>query len=108
MKTTTDAEENHKNETPTQNMGKLSTTSIPEVGPLRKRSRRRGSHLIALSQATSERGVKISTLLQRYQISSLGCSSGIEKHEDLQELIVSSSRNSEAQNYKLSYEREPQ
>ena len=46
-------------------------------------------------------------VLQRYQFLSLGCSSGSENLSQLRRLLTEGRRNSEAQNYKLSYEREP-
>lgn len=80
----------------------------PEVGPHRKRSRCRASRVLLMAQASTEKGAwNWSNLLFRYQVSSLGCSSSLTSLDKLRNLITDYPRNSEAQNYKLSYQLEP-
>lgn len=75
--------------------------------PVRRRSRRRASKVLSIALAVPEKGMKIASLLERYQVLSLACSVALTSVKELRDIITSSPRNSEAQNYKLSYEREP-
>lgn len=76
--------------------------------PHRRRSRRRASLVLQFALATSDKSMHVPSLLGRYQVCSLACSSGITSYAELQRLILHSPRNSEGLNYKLSYEIEPQ
>ena len=80
----------------------------PAEEPMRRRSRRRASKILHSSLATSDMTMCVPNLLERYQMSALGCCGNFTSSPILRDLIVSSSRNSEGHNYKLSYEREPQ
>jgi hypothetical protein len=82
--------------------------SIPAEEPQRRRSRRRASKLLQIALATSDRSMHVPSLLERYQVCSLACCSNFVSLKPLRHLIMESPRNTEAQNYKLSYEREPQ
>lgn len=87
---------------------RASTDSIAAEEPQRRRSRRRASKVLMFAQATADKAMHVPNLLERYQVSSLACCSDLVSLPVLRELIQTSERNSEGQNYKLSYEREPQ
>ena len=86
---------------------KFSTVSIPEDEPPVQRARRRASNFLSIALATSEKCLDTHLILVKYQISALGFSK-LTPREDLRQIICTSYRNSEAQNYKQSYEVEPQ
>ena len=89
-----------------------SISSIAAEPPTRRRSRRRGSALLQIAQATADKSMHVPSLLQKYQVASLAaCHVSGEKlvsMPELMELIRTSERNTEHQSYKLSHELEPQ
>lgn len=87
---------------------KASTESIPAEEPQRRRSRRRASRVLLFAMATADKTMHVPSLLERYQVCSLACCSTLNTCAPLRELIMTAPRNTEGQNYKLSYEREPQ
>lgn len=79
----------------------------PEIGPKKRRSRRRASCVLCFAQASTGKG-PWHNLLFRYQVLSLGRSNPYTSRDELRRMIIDYPHNSEAQYYKLSYEREPQ
>ena len=69
--------------------------------------RRRASPLISVLQATTNNLSDPSKLLSRYQLMSFGCSDGIRTNSELRKILSQAPRNTEGQNYKLSYLKEP-
>lgn len=87
---------------------KVSNESIAAEEPERKRSRRRASKVLLFALATSDKTMHVPSLLERYQVCSLACCMELNSScRLLREIITSAPHNTEAQNYKLSYEREP-
>ena len=81
------------------------------VEPQWRRCRRRASKVLSHAMATSDKsGVHVPSLLTRYQVyvCSLVCCSELAKVAPLREVIETACVNTEVQNYKLSYKREPQ
>ena len=87
---------------------KVSNESIAAEEPERRRSRRRASKVLLFALATSDKTMHVPSLLERYQVCSLACCMELTCSQLLREIITNTPRNTEAQNYKLSYEREPQ
>lgn len=87
---------------------RLSVESIAAEEPHRRRSRRRASKVLLFAQATADKFMHVPSLLERYQVASLACCCDFVSSPTLRELISTAPRNTEGQNYKLSYEREPQ
>lgn len=87
---------------------KSSSDSITAEEPERRRSRRRASKVLHFALATSDVSMHVPSLLERYQVCSLACCSNLVSFRLLRELITNAPHNTEGQNYKLSYEREPQ
>lgn len=91
-----------------ESVRKASIESIPADEPQRRRSRRRASKVLQFALATSDKTMHVPSLLERYQVCSLACCGTLSSCAALRELITTAPRNTEGQNYKLSYEREPQ
>ena len=81
--------------------------SIDMEGPLFLRPRRGGSTVLQIAQTASPKLANSTDLLNKYQFLSLGCCEGIKDIPELRELLMECPHNTEGQNYKLSYEREP-
>ena len=69
--------------------------------------RRRASPLINVLQASASNLSDPSKLLSRYQLMSFGCSDSIQTNCKLRKILSQAPRNTEGQNYKLSYLKEP-
>ena len=77
-------------------------------GPVRRRSRRKASLVLRLAQlSTSVRPFNLDDHLFKYKFVSLRYSSEHESIPELRALLTKRPRNTEAQNYKLSCQREP-
>ena len=76
-------------------------------GPVRRRSRRKASLVLRLAQlGTGEKTFSSDDHLMKYKFMSLRYSSDYETLPELRTLLTIRKRNTEGQNYKLSYERE--
>ena len=75
--------------------------------PQRRRSRRRASQVLHFALATSDKSMHVPSLLERYQVCSLACSSDLVSNPELLDLILNSPRNKEGKNYQLSQQMEP-
>ena len=76
-------------------------------GPVRRRSRRKASLVLRLAQLGTEgRFINSDDHLFKYKFVSLRYSSDYESLPELRNLLTKRPRNTEGQNYKLSYERE--
>ena len=93
------------------------TISLPNRGQLRpspsvlsicSRKRRATTVVLRLNLAQMNCSTSPSDLLQKYQFHSLGCCKGVESRAQLRALLTDTAHNTEGQNYKLSYQREPQ
>ena len=93
------------------------TMSLPNGGPLSpspsvlsicNRKRRATTVVLRLNLAQMNCSTSPSDLLQKYQFHSLGCCRGVKSREKLRALLTDTAHNTEGQNYKLSYQREPQ
>lgn len=115
-----DEDEEKKSEVPPQAAAAAATSgresriseeddSVMVVEPQWRRCRRRASKVLSHAMATSDKsGMHVPSLLTRYQVCSLVCCSELVKVAPLREVIETACINTEVQNYKLSYEREPQ
>ena len=75
-------------------------------GPVRRRSRRKASLVLRLAQLSTNGIFNSDEHLFKYKFVSLRYSSEHESLPELRALLTKRPRNTEAQNYKLSYERE--
>ena len=81
-----------------------STISMPNVFRRERHSRPIVSELAPPEISTDTDPI---TLLVQYQFLSLRCCPGVQSRPELRALLLSAPHNSEGQNYKLSFEREP-
>ena len=96
-----------QNHQPSDSPGKPEVCRKSSYGPVRRRSRRKASLVLRLAQlGTESKNFSSDDHLFKYKFVSLRFSSDYQILPDLRTLLTNRPRNTEGQNYKLSYERE--
>ena len=93
---------------PISSGGQLSPYSLASSTCICNTKRRSTMVVLKLYLVQMSRSTSPSDLLQKYQFHSLGCCRGVESRAKLRALLTDTAHNTEGQNYKLSYQREPQ